>query len=135
MAASGTTLTEVFGISDVLAAKILGHTGDAARFPTAAHYGSHTGTAPLEASSGDVKRHRLDRAGNRALDHALHSAARTQPNHRTASREHRERKVAEAKTPEEAFRSLKRQLAKVVYRQHRDDDHRRRRLGRDAAAA
>ena len=33
--ACGTTLTDVFGISYVLAAKILGHTGPIGRFATA----------------------------------------------------------------------------------------------------
>ena len=121
VAASGTTLTGVFGISDVLAAKILGHTGDVARFPTAGYYGSYTGTAPVEASSGDVKRHRLSRAGNRSLNNALHLAARVQVMHPGPGREHYERKLAEGKSSDEALRSLKRQLAKVVYRQLRAD--------------
>jgi hypothetical protein len=51
----------------VLAAKILGHTGDITRFATAQHYASYTGTAPVEASSGDIRRHRLCRAGNRCV--------------------------------------------------------------------
>jgi transposase len=125
VAASGTTLTEILGISDVLAAKIIGHTGDVRRFPSVDHYGSYTGTAPVEASSGDVRRHRLNRGGNRALNNALHLAARTQLNHHEPARAHYQRKLAEAKTTDEAFRSVKRQLAKVVYRHLRDDLHRR----------
>ena len=54
VAASGTTLTQLAGISDVLAAKILGHIGDISRFPSADHLASYAGTAPIEASSGDV---------------------------------------------------------------------------------
>lgn len=123
VAASGSSLTAVHGISEVLAAKIIGHTGDIARFPSPAHYASYTGTAPIEASSGDVKRHRLSRAGNRSLNYALHMAARTQLNHPGLGRAYYDRKLAEHKTPEEAFRSLKRQLAKVVYRHlHHDRD-------------
>lgn len=125
VAASGSTLTAIFGISDVLAAKIVGHTGDVTRFPTAGHYGSYTGTAPVEASSGDVKRHRLSRAGNRALNNALHLAARVQVMHPGPGREHYDRKLAEGKSADEALRSLKRQLAKVVYRRLVDDRHRR----------
>ena len=78
---AGSTLTEIFGISDVLAAKILGHTGDITRFASADHYASYTGTAPVEASSGEQTRHRLSRAGNRSLNHALHMAARVQTMH------------------------------------------------------
>lgn len=116
MRAAGSTLTEIFGISDVLAAKILGHTGDIGRFATAHQFASYTGTAPIEASSGDLKRHRLSRAGNRKLNNALHLAARVQVMHAGAGRDHYLRKVAEGKTPAEALRSLKRQLAKIVYR-------------------
>jgi transposase len=124
VAASGTTLTQVFGISDVLAAKILGHTGDVSRFANADHYASYTGTSPIEVSSGDQRRHRLSRAGNRSLNHALHLAARVQTMHPGPGRTHYLRKQAEQKTSAEALRSLKRQLAKVVYR-HLRDDHRR----------
>ncbi|MDP9476735.1 MAG: transposase [Actinomycetota bacterium] len=35
--ASGTTLTEIFGVGPILAAKIIGAVGNAARFPTRAH--------------------------------------------------------------------------------------------------
>ena len=116
VASSGTTLTTVFGISDVLAAKILGHTGDVTRFCSADRFASYTGTAPLEASSGEVTRHRLSRSGNRSLNNALHLAARVQIMHPGPGREHYERKLAEHKSSGEALRSLKRQLAKVVYR-------------------
>ncbi len=121
VAASGTTLTQIFGISDVLAAKVLGHTGDITRFPTADHYASYTGTAPVETSSGEQTRHRLSRAGNRSLNYALHMAARVQTMHPGPGRSHYQRKRAEHKTSAEALRSLKRQLAKIVYRQLRDD--------------
>ncbi|MGH2659247.1 MAG: transposase [Actinomycetota bacterium] len=116
VAASGTTLTTVFGISDVLAAKILGHTGDVSRFSSANRFASYTGTAPVEASRGEVTRHRLSRSGNRSLNNALHLAARVQIIHPGPGREHYERKLAEHKSSGEALRSLKRQLAKVVYR-------------------
>ncbi len=121
VAASGTTLTQIFGISDVLAAKILGHTGAITRFPTADRYASYTGTAPVEVSSGEQTRHRLSRAGNRSLNYALHMAARVQTMHPGPGRTHYQRKRTEHKTPAEALRSLKRQLAKVVYRHLRND--------------
>src|SRR5215217_8433580 len=41
--------------------------GNARRFPTKAHFASYCGTAPVEASSGEVVRHRLSLAGNRRL--------------------------------------------------------------------
>jgi transposase len=61
--ASGTTLTEIFGIGPILAARIIGTVGDVSRFPTKAHYfASYSGTAPVETSSGEVVRHRLSLA-------------------------------------------------------------------------
>ena len=73
--ASGTTLTEIFGIGPILAARIIGTVGDVVRFPTKAHFASYSGTAPLEASSGELVRHRLSLAGNRKLNYALHMVA------------------------------------------------------------
>ena len=67
-------------------------------------------------SSGEVTRHRLSRNGNRALNNALHLAARVQTMHDGPGRDHYERKLAEHKSSREALRSLKRQLAKIVYR-------------------
>jgi transposase len=116
VAASDTTLTAIVGISDVLAAKILGHVGDIGRFASADRFASYAGTAPIEVSSGEVTRHRLSRSGNRSLNNALHLAARVQVMHPGPGRDHYDRKLAERKSSREALRSLKRQLAKVVYR-------------------
>ena len=119
----GTTLTEVFGVGPVLAAKLLGHAGDITRFPSRDHFASYTGTAPVEASSGDVRRHRLNRAGNRQLNTALHLIAVCQIRDPSPGQAYYRRKLDQAKTPEEARRSLKRHLANVVY-SHLVTDHR-----------
>jgi transposase len=47
--ASGTTLTEMFGVGPILAARILGIVGDVSRFPSKAHFASYAGVAPIEA--------------------------------------------------------------------------------------
>jgi transposase len=104
----GTTLTEVFGVGPVLAAKLLGHAGDITRFPDRDHFTSYTGTAPIEASSGDVRRHRLNRGGNRQLNTALHLIAVCQIRDPSPGQAYYRRKLAQAKTPEEARRALKR---------------------------
>jgi hypothetical protein len=88
-----------------------------ARFPDRNHFASWTGTAPLDASSGEQVRHRLSRAGNRRLNHVLHIAAIVQIRHDTAGRAYYRRKLAESKTPMEALRCLKRRLSDAVYRQ------------------
>src|SRR4051794_21938959 len=72
VAANGTTLTELRGIGPVPAARIVGHTSTVARSPSGHHSPSYCGPAPIEASSGDQRGHRLSRAGNRQLNRALH---------------------------------------------------------------
>lgn len=119
VAASGTTLTNIFGVGDVVAATIIGHSGDVARFPTADRFAAYNGTAPIEWSSGNPKRptHRLSRRGNRTINHAIHIAAVTQLRHRhSPGRGFYERKLAEGHTPREALRALKRRLSNVIYR-------------------
>jgi transposase len=109
----------------VLAAKLLGHAGDITRFPSRDHFASYTGTAPVEASSGDVRRHRLNRGGNRQLNTALHLIAVCQIRDPSPGQSYYRRKLTQAKTPEEARRSLKRHLSNVVHA-HLVADHRRR---------
>jgi transposase len=108
---------DLFGVGPAGAARILGDVGDVTRFPDRNHFASWTGTAPLDASSGDQIRHRLSRAGNRRLNHVLHIAAIVQIRHDTEGRAYYRRKLAEAKTPMEALRCLKRRLSDAVFRQ------------------
>ena len=46
--ASGTTLTELFGVGPVVAAMVIGYTGDVGRFATADRFAAYNGTAPIE---------------------------------------------------------------------------------------
>ncbi|MEO6702101.1 MAG: transposase [Jatrophihabitantaceae bacterium] len=66
--ATGTTLTELNGIGPSGAARLMVEVGDITRFPSKAHFASWTGTAPIDASSGDNVRHRLSRKGNRGIN-------------------------------------------------------------------
>jgi transposase len=100
---------------------IIAHSGDPTRFADTRRYASYNGTAPVEASSGDVRRHRLNRGGNRQLNRALHVMAITQIRHATDGRTYYQRKLDERKTDKEALRALKRQLSNVVYRRLFDD--------------
>ena len=118
VASTGSTLLGLYGIGPVLAGRILGEVGHVGRFATKDHFASYSGTAPIDVSSGEQQRHRLSRAGNRQLNHALHMMAVTQiRNRNTAGRAYYERKVAAGKTKKEALRCLKRRLSDVVYRQ------------------
>jgi transposase len=116
VAQANTSLLELFGIGPVLAATFLGEVGDISRFPTKHHFAAHTGTAPLEASSGQVVRHRLSRAGDRKLNHALYMMAMVQVRRPSAGQAYYRRKLAEGKSPKEALRCLKRRLSDAVYR-------------------
>ncbi len=116
VASSGTTLTELAGISDVLAAKIIGHVGRVERFKTSAHLASYAGIAPIEVSSGDRVRHRLSRQGNRQLNSAVHLAAHAQAIHPGPGRDYLLRRLAMGDSRPEAMRVLKRQIIKSVYR-------------------
>ena len=115
--AAGSGLMGVYGIGPAGAARILADVGDVARFADRNHFASWTGTAPLDASSGEQIRHRLSRAGNRRLNHVLYIAAVCQIRHDTPGRAYYRRKLAEGKTPMEALRCLRRRLSDVVYRQ------------------
>ena len=114
--ASGTTLTTLLGIGDVVAAKLIARTGPINRFPTAAAFASFCGVAPIEVSSGEVVRHRLSRAGDRQLNYALHVMALAQIRYDGPGRNYYQRKRAAGKSHKEAMRCLKRRLADVVYR-------------------
>ena len=114
--ASGTTLTEIFGIGPILAARIIGTVGDVGRFPTKGHFASYAGTAPLEASSGEVVRHRLSLAGNRKLNYALHMVAVCQARSDARGGTYYRKKIAEGKSRKEALRCLKRRISDAVFR-------------------
>jgi transposase len=114
--ASGTTLTEIFGIGPVLAAKIIGTVSNVVRFPTKAHFASYCGTAPVEASSGDVVRHRLSLAGNRHLNNALHMIAVCQASSDARGGAYYRKKIAEGKSRKEALRCLKRRISDAVFK-------------------
>ncbi len=121
--ASGTTVTDVYGVGPIVAALLIGYTGGIGRFATADRYAAYNGTAPVEFSSGGKKRHRLSMRGNRVLNHAIHMAAVTQIRHDTEGRIYYDRKLAEGKTKKEALRVLKRRLSNVVYRHLIADQH------------
>jgi transposase len=113
--ASGTSLTGIVGVGPIGAATIIGYTKNITRFPTRGHYATYNATAPIEASSGGTKRHRLNLRGNRILNHAIHIAAVTQLRHDTNGRIYYDKKIAEGKTPKEAIRALKRRISDAVY--------------------
>ena len=124
VSASATSLTEIVGIGPICAAIIIGFTGDVTRFPTRGHFATYNATAPIEASSGNRPRHRLNPRGNRKLNHAIHITAISQLRYDTEGRAYYDRKITEGKTPKEAIRALKRRISDRIYR-HLTADARR----------
>lgn len=74
------------------------------------------GSAPIPASSGQTVRYRLNRAGDRQLNCALHTIVLTRLKHDPATRAYAARRRAEGKTPREIKRCLKRYLARRLFR-------------------
>ncbi len=113
----GSHLMELPGVGPVVAARVLADVGDVARFANRNRFASWTGTAPLDASSGEQTRHRLSRAGNRRMNRMIHIAATTQIRLDTEGRAYYRRKIAAGKTRMEAMRCLKRRISDAVFRQ------------------
>ena len=111
------TLLQVKGVSVITAAKILGEIGDIRRFRSPAAFARHNGTAPIPASSGNHDVHRLNRAGNRQLNAALHRIALVQGRCHDGARALLARRGETAhETRKASLRVLKRHLSDVVYR-------------------
>jgi transposase len=104
------------GCGVLTAAKLIGEIAGAARFATDAQLARAAGVAPVPASSGNTKRHRLDHGGNRQLNCALHRLAISKARLDPDAAAYIARKQAEGKTWREAIRCLKRHLARRVMR-------------------
>jgi transposase len=114
--ASGTTVTEVFGVGPYVAGTVIGYVVDVSRFADRDHFASYNGTAPIEVSSGGHKVFRLSRRGNRRLNHAVHMAAVTQVRFRQSEgRAYYDRKIKEGKSHKEALRCLKRRVSDAIF--------------------
>jgi transposase len=109
-------LRDLKGCGPLIAGKLIGETAGIGRFRTDAQLARLAGVAPLDASSGQQRRHRLNRHGNRQLNTALHKLAVVQGRWDPRARAYLERRQAEGKTRLEALRCLKRLLARVVFR-------------------
>ncbi|SEH69652.1 Transposase [Mycolicibacterium rutilum] len=119
----GTRLQQIDGVGPILAARILGRTGSAARFASAAAYANYTGTAPVQVASADSSQHRLSRYGDRQLNCAIHTIAMVQIRMPASTgRAFYDKKIAQGKPPRHATRALKRHLAAHLWRvMHADE--------------
>jgi transposase len=105
------------GIKGLTAGTLAGLLGCGQRFSREDQLASYAGIAPLEASSGGVVRHRLNRTGNRQLNAVVHRIALTQLHSSPAAKAHVERRQREGKSKREALRALKRYLIRAIWRE------------------
>jgi transposase len=113
---SGTALLLEPGVGPVVAAQLLISWSHAGRVRSEAAFAALAGVSPLEASSGQRARHRLNRGGDRALNRALHTVALTRLRCHPETREYAERRTRAGKTHREIKRCLKRSIARRLYR-------------------
>jgi transposase len=113
-------LDDLYGVGPLTASLLAGQLGPGKRFPTDACLASHSGTAPLEASSGEVVRHRLNRGGNRQINAILERIALTQGRGDPDARAYLDRRRSEGKTEREARRALKRFICRAIWHAWQD---------------
>lgn len=104
------------GVGAVNAAVVLTAWSHRGRIHSEAAFAAITGTCPIPATSGNTTRHRLNRGGDRRLNRALSSIALTRMSHDPATRDYVTRRRAQGRTTKEIRRSLKRYIARQLYR-------------------
>ena len=104
------------GVGPVTAAQIYIAWSHPGRCRNEAAFARLAGVAPLEASSGQNTRHRLNRRGDRQLNRALHTIAVTRSRYCPHTQAYIAKRTAQGKTPREAQRCLKRYIARQIYR-------------------
>jgi transposase len=110
-------LTSLPGVGTDHAAALLTVAGDnPERLGSEASFASLCGVSPVEASSGKVVRHRLNRGGNRDANRALHLICVVRMRIDERTRAYVARRASEGKSRREIMRCLKRYVAREVYR-------------------
>jgi transposase len=104
------------GIGPVSAAQAIVSFSHAGRCRSDAAFAKLAGTSPIEASSGQTTRHRLNRGGDRALNKALHVIATTRMRDDPATQAYLARRRAEGKSDREIRRCLRRYIARQLFR-------------------
>lgn len=105
------------GVGPDVAAALLVAAGDnPERIRSEAAWAKLCGVAPIEASSGKVTRHRLNRGGDRQANSALWRIVMVRMVHDLRTRRYVARRRAEGRTNAEIMRCLKRYVAREIYR-------------------
>jgi transposase len=109
-------LLELPGVGPITAAQILISWSHAGRWRSEAAFAAQAGTSPIPASSGQTRRYRLNRRGDRQLNHALHTIAIVRMRDDPLTRAYVQRRTTQGKNPREIRRCLKRIIARQLYK-------------------
>ena len=104
------------GIGPVTAAIALTAWSHPGRLRNEAAFAALAGVNPIPASSGRTTRHRLNRGGDRTLNSALHTIAKSRQRCHQPTKDYITRRTTEGRTPREITRSLKRYIARQIWR-------------------
>jgi transposase len=116
LAATAPDLLALYGVGPDTAAALLVAAGDnPERLRSEAAWAHLCGVSPLEASSGKVTRHRLDRGSDRQANAALWRIVMVRIAHDPATKTYFDRRVKEGRSKPEVTRTLKRYVAREVY--------------------
>jgi transposase len=113
---AGRTMLAEPGVGPVVAAQLLVSWSHPGRVRSEAAFASLVGVAPIEASSGQRVRHRLNRNGDRDQNRALHTVAITRLRCHPETRDYHANRTKRGKTHRDIRRCLKRALARRLYR-------------------
>ena len=104
------------GVGPITAAQLLVSWSHPGRLRSEAAFAMLAGVAPIEASSGRVVRHRLNRGGDRQLNRALHTIVMIRQRYHQATKTYTTRRTAEGKSEREVRRCLTRTVARQLFR-------------------
>ena len=117
VAATAPELVASFGVGTDTAGALLVSAGDnPQRLRSEAAFAHHCGVAPIDASSGLTTRRRLNRGGDRIANQALWRIVMVRMVHEPRTRTYVERRTREGRSKREIIRSLKRYVARQLYR-------------------
>lgn len=104
------------GVGVEVAGQLIVTAGDnVERLRSEASLAALCGASPVEASSGKVTRHRLNRGGDRRANNALWTVAFNRLHHHPPTRAYAERRTKEGKSDRDILRCLKRYIARELF--------------------
>ena len=110
-------LLDQIGIGPVVAGQVIVSWSHRGRVRSEAAFAKLAGVAPIEASSGTVVRHRLNRSGDRQLNRALHTIVMVRMRQDPVTKAYVQRRLAQGKSIREIKRCLKRYVARQLFRE------------------